>query len=161
MCQNTLEPASSSSNDRHWMLQELHDEEAKFSAPQKEICVVCLGGRVSKFMVVCDGCQRWFHGDCVGVTGHDLVCRGWVCCYCLCRRQLISFDSHLYIQGQKDREGFLSIKRNEIYTPISGVHVIQQILLNYLQGVGSTDNSAAYASWFYLCQWYKDDPSPS
>lgn len=149
------------SNDKHWILQELNEEEAEFSAPQKEMCVVCLGGRGSKFMVVCDGCQQWFHGDCVGVSGHDLVCRGWVCCYCLCRRQLISLDSHLRIQGQKDREGSLSIKSNGPSTPITGVHVIQQILLNYLQGVGSTDNSAAYASQFYLCQWYKDDPSPS
>lgn len=149
------------SNDRHWILQELNEEEAEVSVPQKEICVVCLGGRGSKFMVVCDDCQRWFHGDCVGVTGHDLVCRGWVCYYCLCRRQLISLDSHLHIQCQKDREGSLSNKSNGASTPITGVHVIQQILLNYLQGIGPMDNSAAYACQFYLCQWYKDDPSPS
>ncbi|KAI3866659.1 hypothetical protein MKW92_002805 [Papaver armeniacum] len=34
----------------------------------------------------------------------------------------------------------------------------QQLLLNYMQGAGLTDDAHLYARWFYLCLWYKDDP---
>ncbi|MCL7042205.1 hypothetical protein MKW94_022420, partial [Papaver nudicaule] len=38
------------------------------------------------------------------------------------------------------------------------MEIVQQMLLNYMQGAGSTDDAHLYARWFYLCLWYKDDP---
>eukprot|EP01018_Ginkgo_biloba_P004991 Gb_41687 [translate_table: standard] len=150
-------------NDRLWILQELQDEQLEDDGPLEEMCVVCFEGRGAKFMVICDGCQRWFHGDCIGVTGHDLISRGWICHCCLCRRQLVSLVSHFRVQGEKTGESCSSnlITRGttEVSFPISGVDVVQQILLNHLQEVGLTDTTARYACQFYLCQWYKDDPN--
>ncbi|KAH9298518.1 hypothetical protein KI387_030200, partial [Taxus chinensis] len=144
------------SNDRHWILQELHEEELEDVVPQ-ETCVVCRGQRAANFMVVCDGCQRWFHGECIGASGYDVISRGWVCYCCMCRRQLASLHSNFHVQGEKVKEDSAGHTTNKHSTPIKGVDVIEQIILNYLQEVGSTDNLATYACQFYLCQWYKDD----
>eukprot|EP01018_Ginkgo_biloba_P038781 Gb_09100 [translate_table: standard] len=43
----------------------IDDEKSKAFILQKEKCVVCLEGKGVKFMVPCDGCKRYFHGDCI------------------------------------------------------------------------------------------------
>eukprot|EP01018_Ginkgo_biloba_P006884 Gb_05661 [translate_table: standard] len=152
------------SNDKLWILQELRDEKSEAFILQKEKCVLCLEGKGVKFMVPCDGCKRYFHGDCIGVTEQDLLGRGWLCHCCLCRRQLDFLFSQSKIHRSESRECNLkhTTKRTtEVSPPIAGVDVLQQILLNSLQEVGSTDNTSTFARRFYLCQWYRDDPNAS
>jgi hypothetical protein len=40
-----------------------------------------------RFMLDCDDCHRWFHGECVGVDP-SIVPPLWYCDQCLLRRQL-------------------------------------------------------------------------
>ncbi|XP_057817132.2 sister chromatid cohesion protein SCC2 isoform X2 [Cryptomeria japonica] len=139
------------SNDKHWILRELWEDSSEYVVPE-EMCVVCQGQRTANFMIVCEGCQQVFHGECIGYTGHNQTSRGWVCYCCICRKQLASLNSHFQVQSEK-------LKDSEPCFRIKGVAVIEQILLNYLKEVGSTDNLVTYACQFYLCEWFKDEPN--
>jgi cohesin loading factor subunit SCC2 len=75
--------------------------------------------------VSCNSCNRWFHGDCIGVTKHDLFDRGWLCHCCLCRQQLASLRPDI---NSADR-----------------LAIIHQTLLNYLQEMAVNDSTAIYA----------------
>ena len=51
------------------------------------VCKSYLMSFVQRFMICCDTCEDWFHGDCVGVTqadGKELENRGeeWMCPKC-------------------------------------------------------------------------------
>ncbi|KAG6556205.1 hypothetical protein Mapa_002146 [Marchantia paleacea] len=150
--------AVSSSNEKLWILQEIHGKgiHAEDEAAKKA-CVVCSKGKGNLVMVPCDGCHRWFHADCVGVIGHDLLGRGWLCHYCLCKRQLSSLRSEVKPQIT----GGPSLPRNkkveEVDNSKEGIAVVQQILLNYLQEAATGDSVSAYAHRFYICQWFRDD----
>ncbi|KAH9304417.1 hypothetical protein KI387_008821 [Taxus chinensis] len=151
------------SNEKFWILQELQEDKSEGSGVQKEKCAVCLEGKGAKFMIHCDGCKRSFHGECIGVTGHDMLGRGWLCHCCLCRRQL-SFLSSNSKGSVKNREGNLKSNTRqaaEVSPQVTGVDILHQILLNHLQEVGSTDDTSTFARRFYLCQWYRDDPNAS
>ena len=117
----------------------------------KETCVVCGGRKGSKLTVSCDSCFRWFHADCVGVTGHDLIGRGWLCQYCYCKKQLVLLETSL---KEKAADGKLTYKskgviqsRNpdDITVPKTGDVILQQMLLNYLNESSGSDSVAICA----------------
>uniref|UniRef100_UPI00336AEC94 CXXC-type zinc finger protein 1 n=1 Tax=Drosophila melanogaster TaxID=7227 RepID=UPI00336AEC94 len=29
---------------------------------------ICRSSDCSRFMIGCDGCEEWYHGDCIGIT---------------------------------------------------------------------------------------------
>ncbi|XP_024530333.1 sister chromatid cohesion protein SCC2 isoform X2 [Selaginella moellendorffii] len=132
------------SKDNLWILQETQEGPSSFA---KDVCTSCGHSKANKFILRCDSCKRWFHGDCVGVTGQDLIGRGWFCHCCLCRNQLASFDP-----GS-------SGKSHDTYkVPEDGAVIVQQILLNFLRETDSGDNVSFFARRFYLCLWYGYDP---
>jgi len=49
----------------------------------QELYCFCRQPYDERFMVQCDGCQEWFHGDCVGVKEEDNVGDEWRCSECL------------------------------------------------------------------------------
>lgn len=150
------------SRDTLWVFQEVQGLDIDCGA-LKETCMVCGGGKGSKLIIHCDSCHRQFHGDCVGVTEHDFIGRGWLCHCCLCKRQLVSLETFL---KEKAADGKLRYKNKgviesrspeDITVPKTGDAIIQQILLNCLDEAAASDNMAAYARRFYLWQWYRDD----
>ncbi|KAJ7532193.1 hypothetical protein O6H91_14G075900 [Diphasiastrum complanatum] len=155
------------SRDTLWILHELRDSstdpKGKSSSSFKEQCTICGSLKGSKIMIPCDVCHRWFHGDCIGVSGHDLLGRGWLCHCCLCHKQLSSLNSDLKTADNKRKstDSLVNTKtekgsEDNAYLK-EGVAVLQQILLNYLQEAVMSDITATYARRFYLCLWYRYD----
>lgn len=108
-------------------------------------------------MVSCNGCNRWFHGDCIGVTKHDKVDRGWLCHCCLCKNQIDLLYSNDKCQSNGSKPSKEVSLAEKVGTTKEGILVVQQILLNYLQELTVTDSTAIYARRFYLCQWLRDE----
>lgn len=153
------------SKDTLWVFQEIQSSQVASGTIKetKETCIVCGGGKGSKLLVPCDSCHRQFHGDCVGVTGHEFISRGWLCHSCLCKRQLNSLETFL---KEKAADGKLRYKNkgviqsrspDDISVPKTGDAILQQMLLNYLDEAAVSDSTVVYARRFYLWQWYRDD----
>lgn len=145
--------------DRFWILQELVGERSDVPTDPKDVCFGCLEARDGKHLIVCQDCQKCFHSDCMGVAGQILP-RGWSCQLCLCKKQLMVLQSFCKSQCIDAASKCQPMKETtcESSDSISRLEVVQQMLLNYLQEAGSTDDGHLFARWFYLCLWYKDDP---
>ena len=67
----------------------------------------------AKFMLACDGCDRWFHGACVGVHEDDAAIVGgdepWYCRSCVRRREAEAFRRRRYCvcRGTWDGKSFM------------------------------------------------------
>ncbi|CAN6574662.1 unnamed protein product [Malus baccata var. baccata] len=147
------------SSDKIWILQELVSDNGVDQTYPRDACSVCLDGRVDKNVFVCQGCQRMFHADCMGVREYEVPNRSWHCQICLCRKQLLVLQSYCKSQckdeGIKDRSR--SGRNTEVGFSITKPEVVQQMLLNYLQDTTSADDGHLFVRWFYLLLWYKDD----
>lgn len=110
----------------------------------KDGCCVCLGGRAEKTLFMCQGCQRLFHADCMGVREHEAPNRSWQCQICVCKKQLIVLQS--YCKSQSKDNG----KKNnsKACDPITKVEIVQQLLLNHLQDSVSADDVHLFVRWF-------------
>lgn len=135
--------------DRFWILQELVGEHSDVPTDLNNVCSVCLDGRDGKYLIVCQGCQRCFHADCTGVAGQVLP-RGWSCQFCLCKKQLTVLKSFsesqcndVAIKAQRGKES-----TSEASDAITRLEIVQQMLLNYLQEAGSTDDGHLFARWY-------------
>ncbi|XP_058080840.1 sister chromatid cohesion protein SCC2 isoform X2 [Magnolia sinica] len=148
------------SSDKFWILLEVVGEHSDVSTNPRDVCSICLDGRGGKNLIVCQGCERCFHADCTGATGQEVLPRGWSCQLCLCKKQLTVLQSfcksHCNVSASKNQT--VTQSASEASDGITRLEVVQQMLLNYLQEAGSTDDGHLFARWFYLCLWYKDDP---
>jgi cohesin loading factor subunit SCC2 len=135
------------SREKFWILQELEGkrDDDEDDENVKKNCTVCGKGNRSKVMVSCNSCNRWFHGDCIGVTKHDLFDRGWLCHCCLCRQQLASLRPDIKVQatGVKPSHGTKLTQNAE--NSADRLAIIHQTLLNYLQEMAVNDSTAIYA----------------
>lgn len=136
--------------DKFWVLQELVNADGVDHRYPKDACSICLDGRVEKLFFICQSCQRLFHADCMGVTEHEVPNRSWQCQICLCRKELLVLQSYCKSQckddGKKSRK--YSEKNPEASDPITKGEIVQQLLLNYLQDVGSSDDVHLFVRWF-------------
>ncbi|KAJ4707340.1 Sister chromatid cohesion protein [Melia azedarach] len=149
------------SREIFWILQELFREDAVDENYPKDLCSVCLDGRVEKNLFMCQGCQKLFHSDCMGVREHEVPSRGWFCQFCLCRNQLLVLQSYCKSQckGDSKKSHGQSENDSEACDAITKLEIVQQMLLNYLQDAVSADEVNLFVRWFYVCLWYKDDPN--
>jgi len=137
------------SKDNLWILQELqskdNDANSDDEASLARNCAVCSEGKISSLVLSCNGCNRWFHGDCIGISKHDKVDRGWLCHCCVCRNQI----GFLYPDNKDQTNGTKSISECKFAEKVGmmkgGILVVQQILLNYLQELAVSDGTAASA----------------
>ncbi|GKV08789.1 hypothetical protein SLEP1_g20372 [Rubroshorea leprosula] len=146
--------------DKFWITQEVLSGDSDNQGFQKDACSICFDKRVEKAAFRCQGCQRLFHADCIGVREHENPSRAWYCQFCHCRKQLLVLQS--YCESQyKDKEGenYSGLENDsEVSDSFTKVEISQQMLLNYLQDAGSADDVHLFVRWFYLSLWLKDDP---
>ncbi|KAI8029972.1 Sister chromatid cohesion protein SCC2 [Camellia lanceoleosa] len=147
--------------ENFWIVQELISGDNVECSYPNDACAVCKDGRIEKPLFLCQGCQRLFHADCMGVIEHEVPSRGCYCQFCDCRKQLIVLQSYCKSHCKNDgtKNSGPSKKSSEITDSIEKVEIVQQMLLNYLQDGGSADDVHLFTRWFYLCLWYKDDPN--
>eukprot|EP00795_Rhopilema_esculentum_P008690 gene8690-14709_t len=87
---------------------ELSDDGSEFDPdedPDRPWCI-CRKPHGNRFMICCDTCEDWFHGDCVGVTqsdGKELEKRGeeWMCPKC--KRKLQALAKELKEKERQER----------------------------------------------------------
>ncbi|KAG2715540.1 hypothetical protein I3760_03G083100 [Carya illinoinensis] len=142
--------------DKFWILQELDNASDVDRSYPKGSCSICLDGRVEKLFFTCQSCQRLFHADCMGVREHEVPNRSWQCQICICRKQLLVLQSYCKSQCKDGGKKTHNLSEKNPEAPDTA-EIVQQLLLNYLQDVGS-DDVHLFVRWFYLCLWYKDDP---
>nr|GLL18743.1 nipped-B-like protein isoform X1 [Ipomoea trifida] len=142
-----------------WIVKELVSGDINDSNFPRDACSVCLDTRNEKSLVVCRGCERVFHVDCIGVRKHELSNRNFHCQMCLSKKQLLALKSHCESQGMDGSKSKRESKKpSQASDSITNLETIQMLLLTYLQEAESGDDSNIFTRWFYLCLWYKDDP---
>ncbi|OMO73252.1 Zinc finger, PHD-type [Corchorus capsularis] len=145
--------------DKFWISDELLDGDDGDQSYPKGACAICLDGKVEKVLYKCQGCQRFFHADCMGVREQEVPNRGWNCQFCVCKKQLLVLRSYCESQYKDDENKNRGrSKGSESSDAITQVEIVQQMLLNYLQDSASTDDTHLFVRWSYLCLWYKDGP---
>lgn len=137
------------SREKLWVLQDLFCEDVAAEHYPKDMCCVCMGGRVENFLT-CHGCQRLFHADCLGIKDHEISNRNWYCHICICQKQLLVLQSYCKSQYKDDVNKNLNLSKHDSGTfgQITNVEIVQQLLLNYLQDVSSTDDLHLFICWF-------------
>ncbi|KAI3665842.1 hypothetical protein L6452_44477 [Arctium lappa] len=146
-------------NEKFWIVQELLGGDDVDYSPPNDACSVCLDTRAVKPLVLCEGCQRLFHVDCMGIREHEVSNSSWLCQICLCRKQLLFLQSYCKVQGRGEGNHTRKKSKSLDTTDITKTEIVQQMLLNYLQDSGSAEDVHIFTRWFYICLWYKDDPS--
>ena len=134
--------------ENFWIVKELLSEDNVDQSYPKDVCSVCLDGRIEKSLVVCEGCHRLFHIDCMGVTEHEVPARTWYCQLCLCKKQLLVLQS--YCKSLDKDNNKKNQSRSEESSESSGtskIEILQQMLLNYLQDAGSADDVHLFTRW--------------
>lgn len=145
--------------EKYWIVQELLGGEDNDNSHPDDTCSICLDSKIEKPLVLCEGCQRLFHVDCLGLREHDVSGSSWQCQLCLCRKQLLSLQSYCKAQGAGEGNHTRKKSKSSDAVDITKLEIVQQMLLNYLQDSGSAEDVHIFTRWFYMCLWYKDDPS--
>lgn len=127
-----------------WIVKDYIDNDMSQSYP-KDACSVCLGAKTAKSLVVCQGCQRLFHVECMGVREDEISIHNWDCQFCACRKQLLALQS--YCKSQCKNDGKRNSSSSEASDPPTKVEIVQQMLLNYLQDAGSSVDMHLITRW--------------
>ncbi|XWS30178.1 hypothetical protein CRYUN_Cryun24cG0095400 [Craigia yunnanensis] len=145
--------------EKFWILEELLSGDNVDQSYPKGACSICLDGKVKKVVYRCQGCQRFFHADCMGVREQEVPNRSWYCQFCVCKKQLLVLQSYCESQYKDDKnKKDNQSESSESSDPFMKVEIVQQMLLNYLQDAASTDDVHLFVRWCYLCLWFKDGP---
>ncbi|XVF60656.1 hypothetical protein PTKIN_Ptkin08bG0065800 [Pterospermum kingtungense] len=145
--------------EKFWISRELLSEDSVNQSQPKGACSICLDGKTEKVLYRCQGCQRFFHADCMGVRELEAPNRSWYCQLCVCKKQLLVLQSYCESQYKDDEnKKHGRSKGSESSDSITKVEIVQQMLLNYLQDAASTDDVHLFIRWCYLCLWFKDGP---
>ncbi|GER49338.1 sister chromatid cohesion 2 [Striga asiatica] len=144
--------------EKFWIVQELMNSDSDDPSCPKDSCSICLDSKIEKSILVCQGCNRVFHVDCMGGQEQDAIWN-FNCEICLCEKQLLALKQYSESQNKDEqkRNRSHSEKSSRAAVRVRKQEIIQQILLNYLQDAGSADDPHLFTRWFYLCLWYKDD----
>ncbi|KZV25012.1 nipped-B-like protein [Dorcoceras hygrometricum] len=145
-------------NDKFWILQDFINSESVDPCYEKDSCSVCNGPISERSIFVCQGCQRTFHVDCMEGMESEVHSRNSDCQICLCERQLLVLKTYCVSQDKDGpKKNRNQSRKSSRHDTVAKLEIIQQMLLNYLQDVGSEDDTHLFTRWFYLCLWYKDD----
>ncbi|KOO23662.1 nipped-b-like protein [Chrysochromulina tobinii] len=93
-------------------------------------CGVTEYDKTQSFMLDCDLCHQWFHGECMGV-GDSKTDKEWYCDHC--RLSTSVNDQPLCTEAETTK----------------------QLVLNYVQASASADPAADTAASHMLCEWHQ------
>lgn len=133
-----------------WIVQELRSVDGADQSHPKDACSVCFNARTEKPLVVCQGCHRLFHVDCMGVREHEVSGRSWLCQFCHCRKQLVFLHSYCKSQGKDEGNDAHNQSEPSEAADITKLEIVQQMLLNYLQDTGSAEDVHIFTRWSVL-----------
>src|SRR5688500_7969122 len=74
-------------------------------------------------MIGCDGCPRWFHITCAGLTATTIPCENWYCAFCINERKDLKTDNEaaeIQINSMEDVVSFIC-KELQLQTPRIGL----------------------------------------
>ncbi|XP_039067046.1 sister chromatid cohesion protein SCC2-like isoform X2 [Hibiscus syriacus] len=143
--------------EKFWISEELLSGDSIDHSCPKGVCSICLDRKVEKVLYRCQGCQRFFHADCMGVSEQEVPNHSWYCQFCMCKKELLVLQSYCESQYKDDGKSKLS-HSDKSSDPIMNAEIVQQMLLNHLQDAASADDVHLFVRWCYLCLWYKDGP---
>lgn len=117
----------------------------------------CRCGRThsnNTFMVCCDKCHGWSHGECVGMTNATLG-REWLCDDCKLKRMAIEETEKFTLR--RSIRGDITASDGSDIPEIMETHVFRQLLLTYLAGRGKEKDSTGLTSAreYLLASWAK------
>ncbi|GKC17531.1 sister chromatid cohesion protein SCC2 isoform X2, partial [Tanacetum coccineum] len=133
--------------EKFWIVQELLNEDDMDYCPPDDACSVCLDSRVEKPLVLCEGCQRLSHIDCLGIRDNEVSGSSWLCPLCLCRKQLLFLQSYCKAQGGGEGNHTRKKSKSSDAVDITKMEIVQQMLLNYLQDSGSAEDVHMFTRW--------------
>lgn len=133
--------------DKFWIVQELVGGDDTDDCPANDACSVCLDSRIEKSLVLCEGCQRLFHVDCLGISEHEVSGSSWLCQLCLCKKQLLFLQSYCKSQGGGEGTHTRKKSKSSDAADITKTEIVQQMLLNYLQDSGSSEDVHIFTRW--------------
>ncbi|KAK9052474.1 hypothetical protein SSX86_029103 [Deinandra increscens subsp. villosa] len=145
--------------EKFWIVPELLGGDDVDDNHPDDACSVCLDLKIEKPLVQCEGCERLFHVDCLGIREHEVSGSNWLCQLCLCRKQLHLLHSYCKAQGRDEGNHTRKKSKSTDSDDVTKLEIVQQMLLNYLQDSGSAEDVHIFTRWFYICMWYKEDPS--
>ncbi|KAL9669245.1 hypothetical protein QQ045_006788 [Rhodiola kirilowii] len=144
--------------DQSWITQWSAEGGLPGQTGLKDACSACTVGRSDQLLLDCQSCSRLFHPDCIGAKEYEISSNGFDCPVCVCRKQLITLQSYCKSKYKDDNIDDLKFTDGSgAPTSITQVEVIQQVLLDYLQDAGLSEDMHIFPRWFHLCMWYKDN----
>lgn len=133
--------------EKFWIVQELLNEDDMDDCPPDDACSICLDSRVEKPLVLCEGCQRLSHVDCLGIRDNEVSGSSWLCPLCLCRKQLLFLQSYCKAQGGGEGNHTRKKSKSSDAVDITKMEIVQQMLLNYLHDSGSAEDVHIFTRW--------------
>ena len=123
----------------------------------------CFCGRrhlVDTFMLNCDRCRGWFHGECVGVT-KDMIDEVWYCADCQLKQMAINETKAFAARSPRFSTALAGVFDDNATSKVPAIvetHVFRQLVLKYLtQQEEHTDAvSLDTAREFLLARWIQD-----
>ncbi|GMH83028.1 hypothetical protein TrVE_jg528 [Triparma verrucosa] len=156
------------------------DADAKPEAATENTKCICNRPHITNtFMLDCDGCHKWFHGNCVQIR-KDAIPETWYCDECVMiqvakEQQAAAFGlfDELLPSSSSGGSGAGGARRVSV-TPSKQSRLeeekaekekqskmekicFRQLLLNYLSAKDSeTDENVEFARRFQICKWVED-----
>lgn len=126
----------------------------------EQIACPCMNHEVQdRFMLDCDECHCWFHGDCMGVSQSNLP-SVWLCDSCKIRRLLERQQSttqkrlNMEVSKSKSSDPADLPTTSEQLVPLA---CLRQIVINYLGRGVYSDDHLSHARACYLVTWLASD----
>lgn len=134
--------------EKFWIVQELRNSETFDLSYQTDICSVCLDSLNEKCFV-CNSCQKSFHVNCMESRELEVSSRGSNCLFCMYEKQLVSLKTYSDspdkdVQKKRQRN---SVKSSQAIGIGMKQEIVQQMLLNYLQDLGSGEELHLFTRW--------------
>ena len=106
------------------------------------------------FMVNCDDCHTWYHGNCVAITKQN-VPHVWICDDCRLKQMVIEETRAIAERSHRNLPNGFS---GGVSDCVSDTHILRQLLLNHMtEDSGANDSPAGqFARHVHLAQWIEE-----
>ena len=114
----------------------------------------CGRSNIQAFMVNCDDCKGWYHGECVAITKNN-VPHVWVCDDCRLKEMVVEETRAFAQRTHRNQPEGVTGSLSEC---VSDTHILRQLLLNHMTEESNTSDSPAeqYARHVHLAQWIEE-----